>query len=127
MRRITLGEAEYHGLISAIASLAEKVESMMAVLLETSRAVRRIDERGVRRGRRARGRELQDRCFALWEAGRGKVAVVNGTNRKVSRGDVFWYMKRELAEIGVATLDQFCGLLRRREKRLSICARRVGK
>lgn len=127
MRRITLGEAEYLALASSIASLAEKVEYLLDVSMETNRAVRRIDERGVRRGRRARGRELQDRCFALWEAGRGKVAVVNGTNRKVSRGDVFWYMKRELADIGVATLDQFCGLLRRREKRLSICARRVGK
>ena len=127
MRRNTIGEAEYLALASSIASLAGKVERMMAVLMETSAAVRRIDERGVRRGRRVRGRELQDRCFALWEAGRGRVAVANGTNRKVSRRDVFWYMKRELAEIGVATLDQFCDNLRRREKRLSICARRGGK
>ena len=62
----------------------------------------------------------------LWQSGltllvRGltKEAVRNAFNGRPRHEDVFDYYRRELAEIGVKTSEEFTTLLVRRQKRLS--------
>ena len=96
-----------------------KAEETLAVARDTNAVVRRIDARGARRGQRAKARELQDACYRYWEIGVVKQAVKDSINHKVGYSDVFEYFRRELAEIGVETCEEFATLLVRRQKRLS--------
>ena len=96
-----------------------KAEEALAIVRDTNAVVRRIDVRGVRRGQRAKSKELQDACYRYWEIGNGKSAVKNASDGKPRHEDVFVYFRRELAEIGVETCDEFSKLLVRRQKRLS--------
>ncbi len=96
-----------------------EAEETLAVARDTNAVVRRIDARGARRGQRAKARELQDACYRYWEIGVVKQAVKDSINHKVGYSDVFEYFRRELAEIGVETCEEFATLLVRRQKRLS--------
>lgn len=109
---------------SASASLAEKADAVLAVAKDTNATVRRIDARDVKRGKRQAEIDRQDKCFAIWEAGQRKEGVVALAGKKrVSRGNVFEYYKRELGEIGVGTAGEFARLLHARAQRLSRHAR----
>ena len=91
-----------------------------AVVKDTNATVRRIDARDVKRGKRQREIDRQEKCYALWTAGQCKEGVIALAGKKrVSRNDVFEYYKRELKAIGVKSADEFIILLKRREKRLS--------
>ncbi len=94
-------------------------EETLAVVRDTNAVVRRIDARGVRRGLRAMAKELQEACYRYWEIGCEKPAVKNASNGRPRHEDVFAYFRRELAEIGVETCEEFSKLLVRRQKRLS--------
>ena len=96
-----------------------RADEALAVARDTNAIVKRIDARSVRRGRRAQARELQEACFRYWEIGREKPAVKGACNGRPRYGDVFAYFRRELAEIGVETCEEFAKLLVRRQKRLS--------
>ena len=94
-------------------------EKTLAVVCETNAIVKRIDARGVRRGQRARMRDLQEACFRYWEIGCEKVVVKNAVNGRVRYEDVYAYFRRELAELGVGSCEEFSLILQRRLKRLS--------
>lgn len=96
-----------------------KAEEALAVVRDTNAVVRRIDARGVKRGQRAKARELQDACYRYWEIGCGKPAVKNAGSGRPRHEDVFAYFRRELAEIGVETCEEFSRHIVRRQKRLS--------
>ena len=97
-----------------------KADELLAVAKETNAVVKRIDARDVKRGKRQREIDKQERCYALWTAGQCKEGVIALAGKKrVSRNDVFEYYKRELKAIGVKSADEFIILLKRREKRLS--------
>lgn len=100
-----------------------KADEILAVAKDTNAVAKRIDARDVKRGKRQAEIDRQERCFALWEAGRQKAAVKNGTSSKVTYASVFNYFKRELEGIGVTTEKQFALLLTRRLKRLSFRSR----
>ena len=92
----------------------------LALARDTNARVRRIDARGAdRRGGRKEARERQEACFRYWELGLTKEAVRNASNGRPRHEDVFDYYRRELAEIGVETSEEFKTLLVRRQKRLS--------
>ena len=65
----------------------------------------------------------KEACFRYWELGLTKEAVRNASNGRPRHEDVFDYYRRELAEIGVKTSEEFTTLLVRRQKRLSQSAR----
>ena len=94
-------------------------ERTLAVVRDTNAIVRRIDARGVRRGQRAQARDLQEACYRYWEIGCEKAAVKNASNGKVRYEDVYAYFRRELAELGVETSEEFSRILLRRLKRLA--------
>ena len=97
-----------------------KADELLAVAKETNAVVKRIDARDVKRGKRQREIDRQEKCYALWTAGQCKEGVIALAGKKrVSRNDVFEYYKRELKAIGVKSADEFIILLKRREKRLS--------
>ena len=97
-----------------------KADELLAVAKETNAVVKRIDARDVKRGKRQREIDKQERCYALWTAGQCKEGVIALAGKKrVSRNDVFEYYKRELKAVGVKSPDEFIILLKRREKRLS--------
>ena len=96
----------------------------LALAKDTNARVRRMDARAARRGERERARELQEACYRYWEIGSAKEAVRNSCNGRPRHGDVFSYFRRELAEIGVETGEEFSRLLVRRQKRLSQSAAR---
>jgi hypothetical protein len=106
---------------SAIPSpLDENAAEVLAVAKDTNAVVKRIDARDVKRGKRQTEIDKQDKCFAIWEAGQGKEGVIALAGKKrVSRGNVFDYYKRELTAIGVGSASEFIKLLKRRERRLS--------
>jgi hypothetical protein len=92
----------------------------LALARDTNARVKRIDARGAdRRGGRKEARERQEACFRYWELGLTKEAVRNASNGRPRHEDVFDYYRRELAEIGVKTGEEFTRLLVRRQKRLS--------
>ena len=92
----------------------------LALARDTNARVKRIDARGAdRRGGRKEARERQEACFRYWELGLTKEAVRNASNGRPRHEDVFDYYRRELAEIGVKTSEEFKTLLVRRQKRLS--------
>lgn len=96
----------------------------LALARDTNARVKRIDARGAsRRGGRKEARERQEACFRYWELGLTKEAVRNASNGRPRHEDVFDYYRRELAEIGVKTSEEFKTLLVRRQKRLSQSAR----
>ena len=96
-----------------------KAEEVLAVVRDTNAVVGRIDARGVRRGQRAKSKELQEACYRYWEIGCAKPAVKSAGNGRPRHEDVFAYFRRELAEIGVGTCEEFSKHLVRRQKRLS--------
>ena len=97
-----------------------KADELLAVAKETNAVVKRIDARDVKRGKRQREIDRQEKCYALWTAGQCKEGVIALAGKKrVSRNDVFEYYKRELKAVGVKSADEFIILLKRREKRLS--------
>lgn len=96
-----------------------KAEETLAVVRDTNAVVRRIDARDVKRGQRARAREIQDACYRYWEIGCGKPAVKSAGNGRPRHEDVFAYFRRELEEIGIETCDEFSRHIVRRQKRLS--------
>ena len=96
-----------------------RAEEALSIARDTNAIVRRIDARSVKRGRRAQMRELQEACYRYWEIGCEKPAVKNACNGRPRYEDVFAYFRRELAEIGVDTCEEFAKLLVRRQKRLS--------
>ena len=96
-----------------------KADAILAVAKDTNAVVRRIDARDVKRGKREKEIERQERCFTLWEVGKRKFAVKLGANSKVTHEDVFEYFRRELEADGVKSAADFHTLLRRRTKRYS--------
>ena len=90
-----------------------------AVVKDTNATVRRIDARDVKRGKRQREIDRQEKCFGYWEIGRRKEAVVMSTNGKVTHKAVYDYFRSELEAIGVKSEKDFHALLMRRAKRLS--------
>ena len=91
-----------------------------AVAKDTYATVRRIDARDVKRGKRQREIDKQERCYALWTAGQCKEGVIALAGKKrVSRNDVFEYYKRELKAIGVKSAAEFARSLHARTQRLS--------
>ena len=96
-----------------------KADAILAVAKDTNAVVRRIDARDVKRGKREKEIERQERCFTLWEVGKRKFAVKSGTDAKVTHEDVFAYFRRELEADGVKSAADFHTLLRRRTKRYS--------
>ena len=106
------------------ASGSSAAEETLALAKDTNARVRRMDARDARRGERERARELQEACYRYWEIGSAKEAVRNSCNGRPRHGDVFSYFRRELAEIGVETGEEFSRLLVRRQKRLSQSAAR---
>ena len=99
-----------------------RTDELLAVAKETNAVVKRIDARDVKRSKRQVEIDRQEKCWAIWEAGRGKEAVMAiAGKRRVSRNDVFDYYKRELNGIGVKKASEFTALLKRRERRLSRC------
>ena len=110
--------------VASIPSEISRGQSLFcfAVAKETNAVVKRIDARDVKRSKRQVEIDRQEKCWAIWEAGRGKEAVmaISG-KRRVSRNDVFDYYKRELNGIGVKKASEFTALLKRRERRLSRC------
>lgn len=96
-----------------------RAEEALAVARDTNAIVRRIDARSVKRGRRAQMRELQEACYRYWEIGSEKYVVKSACNGRPRYEDVFAYFRRELAELGVDTCEEFAKLLVRRQKRLS--------
>ena len=91
-----------------------------AVVKDTNATVRRIDARDVKRGKRQREIDRQEKCYALWTAGQCKEGVIALAGKKrVSRNDVFEYYKRELKAVGVKSADEFARSLHARTQRLS--------
>ena len=88
-------------------------------MTDTRAIVKRIDARDVKRGKRQREIDKQEKCWAFWETGRQKIAVKSGVNAKVSHKDVFAYFKGELKAIGVKSEEAFHAFLRNRTKRYS--------
>ena len=97
-----------------------KADELLAVAKETNAVVKRIDARDVKRGKRQREIDKQERCYALWTAGQCKEGVIALAGKKrVSRNDVFEYYKRELKAIGVKSAAEFARSLHARTQRLS--------
>ena len=84
-----------------------KADEILAVARDTNAVVKRIDARDVKRGKRQREIDKQEKCWAFWETGRQKIAVKSGVNAKVSHKDVFAYFQRELKAIGVKSEGAF--------------------
>ena len=97
-----------------------KADELLAVAKETNAVVKRIDARDVKRGKRQREIDRQEKCYALWTAGQCKEGVIALAGKKrVSRNDVFEYYKRELKAVGVKSADEFARSLHARTQRLS--------
>jgi hypothetical protein len=96
-----------------------KADDLLAVAKETNAVVKRIDARDVKRGKRQREIDRQEKCFGYWEIGRTKEAVVMSTNGKVTHKAVYDYFRSELEAIGVKSEKDFHALLRHRTKRIS--------
>ena len=97
-----------------------KADELLAVAKETNAVVKRIDARDVKRGKRQREIDRQEKCYALWTAGQCKEGVIALAGKKrVSRNDVFEYYKRELKAIGVKSAAEFARSLHARTQRLS--------
>ena len=102
-----------------------KSDEILSIAKNIAKIVQRLDERGVKRGKRNEAIRMQDECYRYWELGRNKSAIVNATNAKVTYGDVFEYYKREFSALGVRSADELELQLRRRRKRISNHARRA--
>ena len=96
-----------------------KADELLAVAKETNAVVKRIDARDVKRGKRQREIDRQEKCYSYWETGRTKEAVVMSTNGKVTHKAVYDYFRSELEAIGVKSEKDFHALLRHRTKRIS--------
>ena len=112
------------GLFAAASALSRQVPCLVIerkARVERSMATDSLNRLpcGVRRGQRAKARELQEACYRYWEIGCEKAAVKKANNGKVRYGDVYAYFRRELAAIGVKTGEAFERILLRRLKRLS--------
>lgn len=104
---------------------AAKSDEILSLAKNIAKIVQRLDERGVKRGKRNDAIRMQDECYRYWELGRNKSAIVNATNAKVTYGDVFEYYKREFSALGVRSADELELQLRRRRKRISNHTRRA--
>jgi hypothetical protein len=104
---------------------AEKSDEILSIAKNIAKIVQRLDERGVKRGKRNEAIMVQDECYRYWELGRNKSAIVNATNAKVTYSDVFEYYKREFSALGVRSADELELQLRRRRKRISNHTRRA--
>ncbi|MBO5904977.1 MAG: hypothetical protein J6Q84_01005 [Kiritimatiellae bacterium] len=65
-----------------------KSDEILSFAKNIAKIVQRLDERGVKRGKRNEAIRVQDECYRYWELGRNKSAIVNATNAKVAYGDV---------------------------------------
>ena len=89
-------------------------------MTDTRAIVKRIDARDVKRGKRQREIDKQEKCWAFWETGQRKEGVIALAGKKrVSRDNVFAYYKRELKAIGVKSAGEFIRCLHARTQRLS--------
>ena len=104
---------------------AAKSDEILSITKNIAKIVQRLDERGVKRGKRNDAIRMQDECYRYWELGRNKSAIVNATNAKVTYSDVFEYYKREFSDLGVRSADELELQLRRRRKRISNHTRRA--
>ena len=104
---------------------AAKSDEILSIAKNIAKIVQRLDERGVKRGKRNDAIRTQDECYRYWELGRNKSAIVNATNAKVTYSDVFEYYKREFCALGVRSADELELQLRRRRKRISNHTRRA--
>ena len=102
-----------------------KSDEILSLTKNIAKIVQRLDERGVKRGKRNDAIRMQDECYRYWELGRNKSAIVNATNAKVTYSDVFEYYKREFSALGVRSADELELHLRRRRKRISNHTRRA--
>ena len=92
----------------------------MAIAAETNKSVKRIDARDVKRGKRQREIDRQEKCYAYWEMGRAKESVKSAAkNGKVTYANVFEYFRRELEAMGIKSAAKFTLAINRRAKRLS--------
>jgi hypothetical protein len=95
-------------------------DELLAVAKETNAVVKRIDARDVKRGKRQREIDRQEKCYALWEMGRAKESVKSAAkNGKVTYANVFEYFRRELEAMGIKSAAKFTLAINRRAKRLS--------
>ena len=89
-------------------------------MTDTRAIVKRIDARDVKRGKRQREIDRQEKCYALWEMGRAKESVKSAAkNGKVTYANVFEYFRRELEAMGIKSAAKFTLAINRRAKRLS--------
>ncbi len=97
----------------------DKLQEVLDTVRGTNEIVTRIDARDVKRGKRQKEIEKQEKCYTYWELGRQKTTIKSNAKGKVTHNDVFIYYKKELEDIGVMTSEEFSLLLTRRSKRLS--------
>ena len=96
-----------------------KADEILAVARDTNAVVKRIDARDVKRGKRQREIDRQEKCFGYWEIGRQKKVIATAANGKVTYAAVFNYFKRELESAGIKSVAKFKLFINRRAKRLS--------
>ena len=105
--------------------IAAKTTDILNVTKSTRKIVGQINKRDIKRGKREQETEKQEACFRYWEIGRGKSALIMGSNSKVTYKAVYDYFKREFEELGIKSAAELVKHLRRRAKRLSIHTRRT--
>ena len=65
-----------------------KSDEILLLAKNIAKIVQRLDERGVKRGKRNEAIKVQEECCRYWEMGRNKSAIVNAMNAKVTYGVV---------------------------------------
>ena len=97
-----------------------KADEILSAVKETRQIVKRIDARDVKRGKREREIDRQEKCYGYWMSGNRMDCIKSKSkNGRATYEAVFDYYRRELQTIDVTTPALFATLLTRRSKRLS--------
>jgi len=99
-----------------------KTNVIIAKQEHTRKAVNRIDERDKRAKHNKKQRftyEQRDFAWNCWELARNNanLKLASGCN-KVTHGQAFDYYRKDLASVGILTLDDFCSCLKTRNDRI---------